>query len=332
MVKVKNLLVLLFCIQVAVTFAKGQNEDCFKELRRYGGIATFDLHIKDELGRPVDHADGSAWFWYRNSSTLAEGTSDENGRLLLSNSAKVDGGYTIRKKGYYNTVQQSIYFEAPSEPFGFLERRRWKPVVQNVTLKTKRNPTSMFSHTLYCKPIPKWNTSIGFDLQVADWIKPYGEGNVVDVYITVYTAEAKIGKRMRQQPSKIVFDFPQRYDGVQIHNADKWSEFISSYMVDLEEPFSKQLELTPDKSNYPWFSPSKYIVFRSRSKENATGELESCHYGKIYPSIDVTADGLSIMSIIFNPVSNSTNLEFDPQRNLTNKSSLHGSTQRQSAP
>ena len=303
-----------------------------KELNRHGGIATINLTVKNEKGVPIQGAEGGAWFWYKNGGTSSKDISDENGKLTLSNKVTTDSAYRIDKEGFYYSEGYVRSFEAPDEPFGFFERRRWKPVIRDVVLKTKRNPIPMYSHRVDNKQIPALETPLGFDLQVADWVKPHGEGVVPDVYITVNVTRVSFGRKTWLKPTKVTFDFPNKYDGVQVHDAAYWSEFISSYSVDLTKPFQKQLVLHPGETDYDWLDHRKYLVFRVRSETSSSGELVRCNYGKIYPFIKFTDEEFIIKSIVFNPNPNDTNLEFDPKRNLTDKNGYEGTTKKQSAP
>ena len=289
-----------------------------KELKRHGGIATFDLTVKNEKGEPIQGANGGACFWYRNGSTSTRGISDENGKLVLSNKAKTDGSYIIEKEGFYKTRGGVSSFDAPDEPFGFFERRRWVPVVRDVILKEKRNPIPMFSKK-FKGTIPYFNQAIGFDLKVVDWVRPYGKGEVVDMYITIEAKDEVFRKETFKRPYAIVFEWTREGDGVQVCDADFWSEFISAYSVDLEKPFQQKLILTPPKSDCgeTWLPRSKYLTFRVRSEWSPSGELIRCHYGKIYPSIDTEGVTLSLTPVFFNPTPNDTNLEFDIKKNLS---------------
>ena len=303
-----------------------------KELKRHGGIATFDLTVKNEKGEPIQGANGGACFWYRNGSTSTRGISDENGKLVLSNKAKTDGSYIIEKEGFYKTRGGVSSFDAPDEPFGFFERRRWVPVVRDVVLKSKYNPIPMYSHHVYNKLFPFTEKPIGFDMQVADWVQPYGEGKVADIFLTLSTVKIpRKNKRIFEDPIKLVIEFPNALDGFQIHPADTWSEFISSYRIDLTQPFQKRLVLEPKRES-SWLNMFKYIVFRIRSRQSASGELISCHYAKIYPYITIRGRELCINSISFNPNPNDTNLEFDPKRNLTDKNEYSGTTRKRWIP
>ncbi len=338
----KKSVVLLWCYCLFVSFCIGQtkygvsknditSQKCYpqlKELGRHGGVARVELTIRDDKNALVEGVKGGLGCW---NGTKDEGVSDKNGQLVLSATAFVDGNYALKKDGYYPTY--GIFkFEAPDVPFGFFERRHWKPIVKEMVLKKKRNPIPMYAHSLYNKPIPAFGNPLGFDLQVADWVVPYGEGVCADVTITVEAKEVSFGRKIYQKVVEVKFDFPNKYDGVQICDADRWSDFISTYSVDLTKNFQRQLVLLPGETDYDWFDHNKYLVFRVRSEVSPSGDLIQCHYGKIYPTFWFSRDQFWIKSILFNPTPNDTNLEFDPEQNLTDKNSYSGTTQKQSTP
>ena len=311
----KRFVLVLLLFQSFVLFAE-ENQAVLRELRRYGGSATFNLTVKDERGEPVPEAKGEAWFWYRNDATRDEAYTDSEGKISLSNRAKTDGGVRITKEGYYTSQIHQSSFSAPSQPFSFLERRKWVPVTKDVVLKTKVNPIPMYSKR-YQGEIPCLNQPVGFDLKVVDWVYPDGKGEVADVYITVATEMVPFGKTMQRRARTVTWEWPNRYDGVQVCDADCWSDLISTYQVNLQQPFMQKLVLTRGKDRYAWLDHDKYLVFRTRSQTSPTGELAYCHYGKIYPSIDIADDDFALKLVFFNPTPNDTNLEFDPKHNLS---------------
>ena len=199
----KAFFVFILLLKALVLFAE-ENREVLRELQWYGGIATFNLTVKDECNVPVPEAKGEAWFWYRNDATRDEAYTDSEGKISLSNRAKTDGGVRITKEGYYTTQIHQSSFSAPSQPFSFWERRKWVPVTRDVVLKTKVNPIPMYSKR-YRGKIPHLNQPVGFDLKVVDWVHPDGKGEVADVYITVETEVVPFGKIMQKRLSSARF-------------------------------------------------------------------------------------------------------------------------------
>ena len=328
---------LLFALLVLfISFDCWADKESHARAKRYGATATFRLTVVDDQGEPVPNVKGSAGFWnHRTHKTDSfASTSNEKGEITLSGKCFYDGAFGLKKEGYYKTTGRHKFSRASDDDVEeTLFARKWVPdYVNTVVLKKTRNPIPMYSHLVDNKQIPAFETPLGFDLQVADWVKPHGEGVVPDVYITVNVTRVSFGRKTWLKPTKVTFDFPNKYDGVQVHDADYWSEFISSYSVDLTKPFQKQLVLHPGETDYDWLDHRKYLVFRVRSETSSSGELVRCNYGKIYPFIKFTDEEFIIKSIVFNPNPNDTNLEFDPKRNLTDKNGYEGTTKKQSAP
>ena len=311
----KRFVLVLLLFQSFVLFAE-ENQEALRELRRYGGIATFNLTVKDECNVPVPEAYATAGFWYRNNATSDDAYTDSEGKVSLSNRAKTDARVRITKEGYYTTQIHQSYFSAPSQPFSFWERRKWVPVPRDVVLKTKVNPIPMYLKR-YRGKIPHLNQPVGFDLKVVDWVHPDGKGEVADVYITVETEVVPFGKIMQKRARTVTWEWPNRYDGVQVCDADCWSALISTYQVNLQQPFMQKLVLTRGQDRYAWLDHGKYLTFRTRSQTSPTGELAYCRYGKIYPSFDIAYDEIVLKLVFFNPTPNDTNLEFDPKHNLS---------------
>ena len=328
---------LLFALLVLfISFDCWADKESHARAKRYGATATFRLTVVDDQGEPVPNVKGSAGFWnHRTHKTDSfASTSNEKGEITLSGKCFYDGAFGLKKEGYYKTTGRHKFSRASDDDVEeTLFARKWVPdYVNTVVLKKTRNPIPMYSHLVDNKQIPAFETPLGFDLQVADWVKPHGEGVVPDVYITVNVTRVSFGRKTWLKPTKVTFDFPNKYDGVQVHDAAYWSEFISSYSVDLTKPFQKQLVLHPGETDYDWLDHRKYLVFRVRSETSSSGELVRCNYGKIYPFIKFTNEEFIIKSIVFNPNPNDTNLEFDPKRNLTDKNGYEGTTKKQSAP
>ena len=282
-----------------------------KELRRYGGRATLDLTIRDDKGFLVDEVQGGLGCW---KGTKDKAQSDEEGHLTLSATAFVDGNYALNKDGYYTTFGV-FTFEAPDKPSGFFERRCWKPIVREMVIKKKRNPIPMYART-WCAKVPVYEQPIGLDLRIVDWMKPYGKGEVADVYVTIHMGERTTLGRTRKTATSVTFDFPNAFNGVQVCEADRWSEFISSYHIDVHQPFLPRLTLDCTTANDRWLPHNQYLTFRIRSEVSADGTLQQCYYGKIYPPFNISEKKIDVGAIYLNPTPNDTNLEFDPKQNL----------------
>ncbi len=315
----------LFILFVSfITFNSFADRESHLRAKRYGAIATFKLSVVDDQGAPLKGVNGSASFWCGSDNYDKDTeTSDENGVLILSGKCKYNGGFALQKEGYYETMRSHKFSRASDDDVEeTLFTRKWVPdYVNTEVLKKIRNPIPMYARQ-WRTAVPACEQPIGLDLKVADWVKPHGKGEIADVYITIHLGERTVLGRIQNSAMRVTFDFPNKHNGVQVCNIDKGSEFRSSYHVDLSRPFQQQLILGRGETREDWLPLNKYLVFRIRSESSADGELLQCYYGKIYPAIDVTKKEIAFRAIYFNPTPNDTNLEFNPEHNLSSKETL----------
>ena len=312
---------LLFALLVLfISFDCWADKESHARAKRYGATATFRLTVVDDQGKPVPNVKGSAGFWNHRTHTTDSfsSTSNEKGEITLSGRCFYDGAFGLEKEGYYKTTGRHKFSRASDDDVEeTLFTRKWVPdYVSTVVLKKTRNPIPMYSKKCRGK-LPAINQAIGFDLKIVDWVKPYGKGENTDMLVTVVTKEVKFGRKTFTDASVATFDFPGDYNGVQVCDSDGWSKFVSDYHVNLQTPFQKQLVMPSQNSRYKWLDKRKHLVFRVRSEVSPTGELLRCHYGKIYPTFDITSEEFALRAVFFNPTPNDTNLEFDPKRNLS---------------
>lgn len=312
---------LLFALLVLfISFDCWADKESHARAKRYGATATFRLTVVDDQGKPVPNVKGSAGFWNHRTHTTDSfsSTSNEKGEITLSGRCFYDGAFGLEKEGYYKTTGRHKFSRASDDDVEeTLFTRKWVPdYVSTVVLKKTRNPIPMYSKKCRGK-LPAINQAIGFDLKIVDWVKPYGKGENTDMLVTVVTKEVKFGRKTFTDASVVTFDFPGDYNGVQVCDSDGWSKFVSDYHVNLQTPFQKQLVMPSQNDRYKWLDKRKHLVFRVRSEVSPTGELLRCHYGKIYPTFDITSEEFALRVVFFNPTPNDTNLEFDPKRNLS---------------
>ncbi len=298
------------------------DRDAHQRAKRYGATATFRLTVVDDEGHPLEGVKGNAGFWLgSNNSDEDVAFSDEKGNLLLSGKCKYDGGFSLRKDGYYKTGRTHKFsrtsYDDVEETFF---TRKWVPdYVSKEILKKKRNPIPMIAKRVSLT-VPHVDTPIGFDLEIMDWLEPYGGGKTLDVYVTLHTKENVLGPKKWFEVETLTLTFPNSYDGSQLCKSDGWSEYPSSYSVNVANPFEPYRDLTSHRDARDVFlAEGSYLVFRVRSVFSSNGELIRCHYGKIYPNILAHVDKIEFGSVYFNPTPNDTNLEFDPKRNLAPK-------------
>ena len=309
---------LLFCGWI---YAQGGSSPILKDLRAHGGIATFELTVRDEQGKPVEGAEANAGFWNPFTvSNLITGKTDSNGYVKLSEKSWMDGGVTIKKDGYYESYVKET-FAAPEEPPGRFERRRWLPVVREVTLQKIRNPIPMYAYIGMSLPFPKGQSKVGLDLRQFDWMPPFGEGEHLDVFVSIATHEKRTGKVVWREAETLTFYFPNPGDGMQLCEKVP-SQFPTTHHVNGKRPFLQSMTFSQVNARY-MVDGKHYLTFRTRTEYNTDGTIKRAHYGKIHGVVEMGNNlYLYTQAVYFNPRPNDTNLEFDPERNLVPEKEL----------
>jgi hypothetical protein len=170
--------------------------------------------------------------------------------------------------------------------------------------------------------IPVMDKAIGFDLEQADWVAPYGEGRNADLLFT-YTAQYE-GKQ--KYAKRLSLSFHNGKDGLRTYPLDKSSELMSLYEAPthgyesslLLERARTRTEIILSEE----FGADKYLVFRTRTVTDDDGDIIRANYGKIYGPIQyglIDHEHRLRFDYYFNPTPNDRNIEFDRNHNLMTK-------------
>ena len=229
-----------------------------------------------------------------------------------------DGDYILRKDGYYPTQRHirtpTPYHETIEE--GFFSYRWRDPYVKTEVLRDIRNPCPMKAYSRVILKSPPKGETWGLDLELMEWLPPNGNGKHLDMLVSLELEPRQNGQHKWEEVIAVNLSFPNPMDGVQLCDKIEESDFYSTYQVDLTRPFETQLRLVGSEDRYHFLPYKQYLVFRVRSVVSESGEIVSAHYGKIYPTTNITNEEFSFRTVYFNPVPNDTNLEFDTKRNL----------------
>lgn len=314
-----GLLGLLICMNGLVLAVSSYE----RQLQYEGAPATITVTVRDEHGVPVEGALGEAFYWSTVSNTESEVSdySDENGNLLFREKGYCDAVFRITKGGYYETKGR-VQFRLPAEdPEHFWQRKAWKPTHLDVVLKTIRNPIPGWLYAGKVITLPRYDIPLGLDLQLLDWVPPYGEGKHTDVILSFHLVDKQNRQEKWQEIKGVTFTFPNPGDGVQVCAASMDSSFLTDYSVDVSKPFLSTLTLTIGQKESPsrFLRSNTYLAFRVRSNVNKDGVVVTANYGSICYRIHISKRGLFFAGGGFNPTSNDTNIEFDPKQNLMPK-------------
>lgn len=285
---------------------------------RFTSPAEINCHVVDENGNPVKEATVEGYFWspYTHNGVGDTFThhADELGKCLIRGRGYSSIAGVIEADGYYKTE----FDISLGDKIVARETGQWTLKETTITLKRVRNPVPMYAQRVRIE-IPEHNKSFGFDMEKGDWVAPYGNGLVVDIYVTYSLEQQDLWTGKEQFEISTVS--PQC--GLQELNADMFSKFKSVYDAP-STGYNRALKYVLNRTKTKIIEEQKldnssYIVFRSRAVVDEEEELLRANYGKIYPPIRHGRVGdKSEMVLIYylNPTPNDRNLEFDPGRNL----------------
>lgn len=289
------------------------NQEVWQALTK-GGDFNVILKIVDDEGSPVEGAKVSGWMFIDNNKDHGSHysyLSYSNGLVDLKGKCGEYVRVVVKKNGYYTTMFE-IKYPMPSADKCIVDGK-WQPYgeTKEVILKKIKNPVRIGEFGRCSVPIPVYDQWVGFDLELREWVPPYGKGNYSDVML-------KFGRELihRQTDFKMTMDVSfenNKYAGCYLMNVDSFSEKKTVYKADenanfiptmsfIQErhPGAKRIDNRIDKDSY--------LVFRTRTKVDEKGNLISAHYGIIRGEWAFFNSMLSA-GYLFNPISNNTNLE-----------------------
>ena len=293
-----------------------------RQLQYEGAPATITLTVRDEHGAPVEDALGEAFYsrWSAKSEEISV-RSDEHGNLAFQGGGVYEAIFRVTKEGYYETKGR-VLFQLPAEdPEDFWQRKEWEPTHLDVTLKTIRNPIPAWLYTGKVIALPRYDIPLGLDLQLLDWVPPYGEGRQTDVILSFHLVDKQNRQEKWQEIKGVTFTFPNPGDGLQICRVTTPSSgLITDYTVDSNKPFIKTYTcmLEAHKNKYQFLPEATYFAFRVRCVKNPAGEIIRANYGVISHRLAIDTSEIFFRGG-FNPTPNDTNIEFDPKQNLMPK-------------
>lgn len=277
------------------------------------GLAKIVVKVTDESGNPVSNAHLNIRF----SSDLGpvKGLTDDHGIFetkAFSNDGVILGDIT--KDGYYEGGIAHSFFVTR---FGM-----WQPWGKELTVVMRPivNPVPMYVRNHFFK-IPVIGEEVGFDLEKADWVVPYGLGTSADFVF-------RIDQRYDDGDNfdcRMTLTFSNSLDGLQVVNDDGGGDFNvgSRYRLPRTAPetgYMPKLQKRNSRGTYGRvvdMEDSNNYIFRVRSEVDHDGKLKRAVYGKIRGDIWYTpGDGGNISLHYYLNPDYTRNLEFDPKRNL----------------
>ena len=271
-------------------------------------IKTIDEEGKSVVGMPV-----SVTFY---AGAKNKGVTDTNGLFSLEGDAESgEAWYGTRKESYYESMG-GYQFSKPIDG----RWQPWNPVITSVVRRIV-NPIPMYAKRVETI-IPSTNQYCGFDLEIGDWIVPYGKGTTCD--LNFYLARRMTSSE--DYEGTLILTFTNGLEGIEeIQGAVKESAFRSprfapesGYQTNYVVCHGKD----PKKGYYGALvgDVKKSHFFRIRSILDERGNLKEALYGKTVGEIEIGGVAAAQVRLMFtyylNPTPNDRNMEFDPKRNL----------------
>ncbi len=334
------------------------------------GDVQVTYQVEDEQGKPVENALVSMSYfdhWQpgegfgKDVFKRVEKTTDAKGTAILAAaSSRPDFGASITKEGFYAGTDgfdfRKAFKSGPDDIRPVPRNGRWEPWNPTVKIEFRRivNPIPLVARKFpepseYAK-IPAWDKQVGFDMEVSDWVAPYGKGKISDLIFQLSGQQRDPKEKTFDVRLKVSFSNPQdgfvvyRTDGKNgysdlrlPHHAPKegYQGVYQKRSAMLDRPLSKEeVELNkkiraegmepllPSLGRIDEDDPKENLFLRLRTKTNSKGEVTGAHYAKIYGGYGGSGafawfqNGFIHFQYYYNPTPNDTNLEFDPKRNL----------------
>ncbi len=150
----------------------------------YGADTKICFKVVDDQMNVVTGAMINARFVLNdNKGKTLIGLTDKDGRVTLERKSVGEVVYSAKKEGFYDT-RGRIWLAGKVGAAGKVEDGKWQPYGEEyiVVLKSKKEPVPMYGYSFRSLP-PKQDTVVGFDLKIGDYVKPYGDGEIVDFWM-----------------------------------------------------------------------------------------------------------------------------------------------------
>jgi hypothetical protein len=303
--------------------------------------AAFRVKVVDEEGAPVAGARVGVTFYGSMGAGMGAGMTAHasvekwtgtNGLCAFRGRCAASVGFSVTKSGYYGFNMDLSW---PSE-FTNIVMWRLQPwdVTYTAVLRRVVNPIPLYARRMDMLQAPSYDQTYGLDLMKADWVSPYGKGEVADFLVRVDCVFGEVpasGARVYDATCKI--EFPNEGDGLQEVRCP-WPVRAAESLLHLprlapEDGYSNKWEAIvyarEGRYHRPWREDDNYY-FRVRTQKDEGGKIVHALYGKIYGPIEfwISTNGpLLKMTYYLNPTPNDRNLEFDPKRNLFTDLNIH---------
>jgi hypothetical protein len=256
--------------------------------QRSGAEAKTSLRVLDQDGHPVANAKISGGFQTGgniNDNVPIRGVADTNGEYTVQGKCTGRVRCGISKEGYYESEFLVKYpLGGAGKP---VENGKWMPygAVSNVTLKKIVNPCRLASDDGSCKKLPKLGEWIGYDLELNQWVAPYGSGRFPDMLVRFHidavndTSDFKTSMEVSFTNNPCAGAYKLSKDVCSemhsVYHADPDAAYQSTFLfVHERHPVVRQKPVVCVEGmteNDTRLDAQSYLVFRTRTKVDEKG-------------------------------------------------------------
>lgn len=314
----RNTFLMFVAILVNLTgYAELKLDPQYRKAVESGALTRIDAHVVDDEGTPVRDAEVKAVFAFQDGERSGSYVSDSNGVAVVE--GITTGHYVelnLSKEGYYDSKVKYRYLRlAENRP---VKDGRWQPwgKEERIVLRKVRNPTKLVYPRDQCfdSDLNVTNENIGYDMEIGDWIHPFGKGMVADFYV-MFLSDG--GTPMTSKYSVLQISFPKPNGAAYIQNLQEQSEFKGVYEAETNRFADLSVSLENrrvDNSHYRrrQLGDKDILVIRSRCIVDEYGKIVSANYSSLNYftfSTSYNSPGCCRLSYYFNPTPNDTNLE-----------------------
>lgn len=288
-----------------------------QELKMPAIPITVEVHVRDTEGNPVEGATVNLSLpRYRlgDRNEKASAITNIHGTAIAKGLAQQDYKLGTGKNGYYYTVGPH---RGINDEKGF---QQYALGVQKIELELRpvRNPILGIRKGIDRQLLPRTDGSpMGFDLEIGDWVAPYGKGKTSDFIFTV----GGYFKSLNDFADSLTLTFSNQGDGIMpfrrskhLGSALKWpyEAPLSGY-----EPqrFWRQAFDGKKHTNNLDISGEMNYLFRVRTEFDEKGNVRRAMYGVISNEVVMGGNNEIGRNVSFTYALNpgwTRNLEFDP--------------------
>lgn len=266
-----------------------------------------------------EHSESIKWAGVRTGYIRPEGghrviegkTNDEGIFWFTGRPGEHSISARIRKDGYYDSEKR---FSVARSVQGYAVN---SDTEVSFILREIRNPVAMIYNRRHLVEVQEFGRGFGFDFEKADWVKPYGLGEIPDAVITV---SGHFNER-DDRTSTLMIEFMNEHDGIMVGEWFPESRLRSPHTAP-EIGYHQEFSITFGRSkdghrveNFGSRETDPLLIFRVRTEVDDDGNIIRANYGKMEEGISF--DGvwdrqshINFRNLFFNPNSQCVSLEY----------------------